>query len=221
MLVRPNLDLEPETSHNFNLGPRFELKRTPAGAIVLDVNLFYRHGDNLITPLITDKYITYQNIYRARTIGIENTASWELPGRWLRLDGSVTFQDKRNVSDEGAYRAFEGDRIPNRPWMFASWGAELRFRNIVTHTDRIEPFYTGRYVHDFYRNWESQGLTAYKQVIPSQVTHNVGVSYILRGGGTTVTTTFEVQNVTDERVYDVFGLQRPGRAYYLKMTGET
>ncbi|WP_394827847.1 TonB-dependent receptor plug domain-containing protein [Pendulispora albinea] len=220
VLVRPNMELEPERSHNFNLGPRLELRRTPIGDITTDVNFFFREGENLIARLITDKYITYQNIYRARTIGIENAAYWELPGRWLRLDGSFTLQDKRNVSDDGPFRAFNGDRIPDLQWMFGSWGAELRFRNIVTNTDRIEPFYTGRYVHEFYRGWESQGNPAYKQSVPKQITHNVGISYILRGGPATVTTTFEVQNVADERVYDVFGLQRPGRSFYLKMTGE-
>ncbi|WP_394846218.1 TonB-dependent receptor [Pendulispora brunnea] len=219
VLIRPNLDLQPETSHNFNLGPRVELKRTPVGSFVVDVNFFFRSGDNLITPLPSDKFITYQNVYRTRNYGIENAVSWDLPGRWLRLDGSFTFQNLRNVSTEGPFRAFDGDRIANRPWMYGSWGAELRFRNIVTPTDRIEPFYTGRYVHDFYRTWGSQGLTVYKDVIPSQITHNVGISYILAGPAT-VTTTFEVQNVTDERVFDVFGLQRPGRAYYLKMTGD-
>ena len=219
VLTRPNLELEPETSHNFNVGPRAEFKRTPVGSVVVDMNFFYRNGDNLITPLPTDKFITYQNVLRARTYGIENAASWELPGRWLRIDGSFTLQDQRNVSQDGPFVAFNGDRIPDRPWMFGSWGAELRFRNIVTPTDRIEPFYTGRYVHDFYRGWESQGLTAYKQVVPSQVTHNVGISYILAGPAT-VSTTFEVQNVTDEQVFDLFGLQRPGRSFYLKMTGD-
>ncbi|WP_394835710.1 TonB-dependent receptor [Pendulispora rubella] len=219
VLIRPNLELEPETSHNFNVGPRVEIKRSPVGSFVVDVNLFYREGDNLITPLLTDKFITYQNVYRARTYGLENGAQWDLPGRWLHLDGSFTFQEQRNVSKEGPFRAFDGDRIPSRPWMYGAWAAELRFYNIVTPSDSIKPFYTGRYVHDFYRSWESQGLTAYKQVIPAQVTHNVGISYILAGPAT-VTTTFEVQNIADAQVFDVFGLQRPGRAFYLKMTGD-
>jgi hypothetical protein len=37
---------------------------------------------------------------------------------------------------------------------------------------------------------------------------------------TRVTSTFEVQNVTDARVYDLFGVQRPGRAFFIKLTGE-
>ena len=32
--------------------------------------------------------------------------------------------------------------------------------------------------------------------------------------------TLEVDNLTDAKVFDNFGVQRPGRAFYLKITGE-
>ena len=32
--------------------------------------------------------------------------------------------------------------------------------------------------------------------------------------------TLEIDNVTDAKVFDNFGVQRPGRAFYLKLTGE-
>jgi hypothetical protein len=34
------------------------------------------------------------------------------------------------------------------------------------------------------------------------------------------TLTFEVDNLTDAKVFDNFGVQRPGRAFYLKLTGD-
>jgi hypothetical protein len=34
------------------------------------------------------------------------------------------------------------------------------------------------------------------------------------------TSTIEVSNLTDARLYDVFGVQRSGRAIYLKITGQ-
>ena len=83
----------------------------------------------------------------------------------------------------------------------------------------LEPFYAGRYVHPFYRGWESQGLREFKQVVPAQLTHGIGISYTLRKP-TPLTATLEIQNLTDARVYDVFGSQRPGRAFSFKVTGE-
>ena len=38
--------------------------------------------------------------------------------------------------------------------------------------------------------------------------------------GGTITTTVEIQNLADEPVYDYFGVQRPGRAFFLKTTAE-
>lgn len=219
-LVSANLQLEPEVSHNANVGPHFELRRTPVGEFTADVNGFWRDSDRLIVMLSSDRFFSYQNVFRARALGVEGSALWTSPGRWLSLDGSTTFQDVRNTGDEGAFKAFDGDRIPNRPWLFASWGARLRFPHVLTSSDELEPFYVGRYVHSFYRGWESQGVREFKQVVDAQLTHGVGLTYSVWNDLTRVASTFEVQNLTDARVYDYFGVQRPGRAFFIKLTAE-
>ncbi len=219
-LIHANLGLEPEISHNANLGPRFEWRRTGFGDLTVDVNGFLRDSDKLIVLLGNDRYYTYQNVYRSRGLGVENAVSWTSLGRYLGLDGTLTWQDVRNASDEGTFKGFKGDRIPNRPYLFASWAAHLRFANLPGPDDTVEPFYNGRYVHGFYRGWESQGLTKFKQVVDSQVTHNIGVSWTVNRTLARVTSTFEIDNVTDAKVYDNFGLQRPGRGYYVKVSGE-
>jgi hypothetical protein len=71
-------------------------------------------------------------------------------------------------------------------------------------------------VHSFFRGWESVGLRDQKQVIPSQLLHTLGVGYLVRGDRVHVSTTLEVSNLTDEPAFDFYGLQRPGRAFYLK-----
>lgn len=220
VLVLANLDLAPEVSHNVNLGPRVELRKTAIGDVVFDVNAFVRDSDRLIVLLGTDSFFTYQNVYRARNVGLENALSWTSPGRWLSLDGMLTWQDLRNASSEGPFADYDGDRIPNRPYLFGSWGARLRFQDVFDREDSLEPFYNGRYVHSFLRGWESQGLRQFKQSVDAQVTHNLGVSWTARRSPMRMTTTLEVDNVTDARVYDNFGVQRPGRAFYLKWAGD-
>jgi vitamin B12 transporter len=79
---------------------------------------------------------------------------------------------------------------------------------------------SSRYVHAFYRGWESQGLKQFKQVVDAQVTHNIGVSWLFDSEVALLTATVELDNLTDARVYDNFGVQRPGRAFYVKVTGE-
>lgn len=220
VLVLANLELAPETSHNANLGPQLDLHDTKAGDFWLDLNGFFRDSRDLIVLLGNDRFYAYDNVYRARSMGIENSARWTSPGRYLSLDAQVTYMSQRNVSDQGTFGDFEGDRIPNRPWLFAAWGGQLRFDGVLSKKDRVEPFYVGRYVHEFYRAWESVGLREFKQVVPSQISHGIGVTYGVRSGRRNAYGTFEVQNITDAKLYDAFGVQRPGRGFYLKLVGE-
>lgn len=220
VLIRANLELEPEISHNLNIGPRVEYEAAGFGAIAFEVNAFLRSTDRLIVLLGDDRFFTYQNVYEARGLGVENAFNWEAPGRYLTLDGMLTWQDVRNTSDEGTFGDFQGDRIPNRPYLFASWGARLRFASMPGARDVLEPFYIGRYTHGFFRGWESQGLRQFKQTVDAQVTHSAGISWTLVRAYGRLTTTFEVDNLTDAKLFDNFGVQRPGRAFYLKLSGE-
>jgi vitamin B12 transporter len=220
VLVLANLDLRPEVSHNANLGPRIEYRDATLGDWTLDVNGFLRDSDRLVVLLGNDRTSSYQNVYRARGLGIENAVNWLSPGRFVALDGMLTWQDVRNQSGAGAFAAFKGDRIPNRPYLFASWGVHLRFAGVPEASDSIEPFYSGRYVDHFFRGWESQGLREFKQVVDAQLTHDAGVSWTVDRYPRRVTATFEVDNFTDAKVFDNFGVQRPGRAFYFKGTGE-
>ena len=218
--ILANLELQPEVSHNGNLGPRLELTGTAAGDFSLDVNAFLRESDDLIVLLGNDRTFTYQNVYRARGLGVENALSWVAPRRYVSLDGMLTWQDVRNTASQGAFGDFNGDRIPNRPYLFASFGARLRFEQLLDSRDAVEPFYHGRYVHEFYRGWESIGARQSKQTVAAQLTHSAGVSWLVTRGSASVTSTLEVDNLTDAKVFDNVGVQRPGRAIHLKVTGE-
>jgi hypothetical protein len=146
--------------------------------------------------------------------------SWTAPNHLLTLDGNATYTDSRNVSDEGAFADFEGDRIPNRPYFTAAWSARFAFSDVGLEKSSLQPFYQGRYVNEFFRGWESQGLRQYKQIVPTQVSHDVGITYSFERSGYRWATTLECQNFTNELLYDDFGLQRPGRAFYFKLIGD-
>jgi TonB family protein len=220
MQIRPNLDLEPEVSHNANFGPRVDLMRTPAGDFTLEVNAFWRESDRFVVLLGNDRFFTYQNVYKARSRGLENAATWTAPNRLVSLDGNLTWLSLRNASSEGTFGSFEGDRIPNRPYLTASWGARLRFTGFPGGDDTLEPYYHGRYVHQFYRGWESQGIRELKQVVDAQWLHSAGITWAYNPSYGRFTTSLEVDNFTNARVFDNFGVARPGRGAFLKVTAE-
>ncbi|HSC88360.1 MAG TPA: ligand-gated channel protein, partial [Polyangiaceae bacterium] len=220
VFVQPNLELNPEVSHNFNLGPIYDAKHTATGDWVAFVNGGFRDSDNMIVLLGNDRYYTYQNVYRAVTLFGEGGTSWVSPGRYLALDAKFTANDSRNRSSEGTFADFEGDRIPNRPPLTASWAARLSFSQLFMQRDRLEPFYQGSFSSGFYRGWESQGLQAYKQRIEDQSWHDLGITYVVETDHTRISNTIEVQNFTDEVLYELYGRQRPGRAVYWKFVAD-
>ncbi|HVW24972.1 MAG TPA: TonB-dependent siderophore myxochelin receptor MxcH [Polyangiaceae bacterium] len=221
VLVSPNLSLEPEVSHNVNVGPRLELRRGRFGDVTVDINGFWRESQNLIVLLGSAQFMTYQNVYTARSRGVESAAAWSSPGRWITLDGSLTYLDLRNASSSGTFGKFDGDRVPNRPWLFASFGLRGRVARLPARiSGALEPFYAGRYVHSFLRGWESIGLADYQQKVPAQLSHDVGVTYGFTLEPARIGTTFEIDNVTNALLFDSYGAQRPGRAYYFKLTAD-
>jgi vitamin B12 transporter len=74
-------------------------------------------------------------------------------------------------------------------------------------------------VHAFPRGWESQATNATEKLtIPSQVTYGLALSYVLYGPKLRLGTTLEAQNLTDAKLFDFYGVQRPGRAFFAKWT---
>ncbi len=214
VLVESNTTLRPERSHNFNLGSRLELKRTRYGSFLFDMNAFLRESKDQIILIAGRQFTPYSNIADMRSLGIENALSWTAPKRLLTLDGTFTYQDFRNTSKSGPFAAMNGMRIPSRPYMFGSWGARLRFADLP---GALEPFYYGRYVHGFDRGW-AIGDEEYKISLAAQLSHDVGITYLATPEFGRFSCTFQVDNLADAQLFDVFGVQRQGRSFNLKFT---
>lgn len=221
MLVSESLGLKPEFSHNANLGVNVDEWTTVAGAWRASLLGFARWSDDLIALLAEKEYLRYVNIWEARALGVEAALGWTVPkGGWLSLDGRLTYQDLRNLSSAGRTAAGkEGDRIPNIPYLTSSGSARLHGKNLIVSNDVASLSWDVRYVHAFPRGWESQATNATEKLtIPSQVTYGLALSYVLYGPKLRLGTTLEAQNLTDAKLFDFYGVQRPGRAFFAKWT---
>ncbi|MFY0566290.1 TonB-dependent siderophore myxochelin receptor MxcH [Archangium lansingense] len=218
ILINENLGLNPETSHNLNLGLELESWRTSAGDFRANVTGFGRLADQLIVLIGRESFFTYQNVFAARSLGVAAAAGWTSPGQYLVLDGNVTWQDFRNVSNQGTFGSFEGQRIPNRPYLQAYGSARFQLKGLMRPDDELSLTWHSRYVHTFFRAWEGLGQKDLKQVVPSQLLHSLGLTYVIRNAPTTLSWTIDVQNLTDAPAFDFFGVQRPGRSLFAKLT---
>jgi len=217
--ILKNLELMPERSHNGNLEFRFQNASTAQSSWQIQSNFFIRKVNDLILLIpAVDRTSIYQNVFEANSMGVELSGKWTGFRDRLTVSLNTTYQDFYNSSREGAFETFYGDRIPNTPYYFANGSAAYSFRNTLKERDKLTVFWSGRYVHEFFRSWESAGLIQFKAVIPSQLTHNAGLTYKLPLKKQRLALTGEVQNLTNAKVFDFLGVQRPGRAFHVKLT---
>lgn len=220
-LVADNLRLEPETSQNVNLGAFVGRASSPLGVFHGKLSGGARRIESLVVLLSTGSYYQYANVLRARALSTEAGLVWSTRGEGLGLEGNVSYQDVRNTSTTGPGALFEGDRIPNQPFLQVSAVAHARIEGVLNAHDLLELSWDVRHVRRFFRGWESAGAgSSMKLEVPSQTVHAVALSHVSPNAAATLTNSFEVQNLTDAKVFDFYGAQRPGRSFHWKISLE-
>ncbi|MEM6895655.1 MAG: carboxypeptidase-like regulatory domain-containing protein [Bacteroidota bacterium] len=218
-LILENLELRPENSHNVNLQWEYANRETARVQWQLQGNFFLRRIDDLIFLLVSpDNFGSFQNVWSATSEGVELGGSIRNIIKGLTLSANTTYQEYRNTSETGPFQSFKGDRIPNTPYFFANGAAEYRFEDLFKEGDNLSTFWNLRYVEGFFLGWESAGLQQFKAEVPNQTIHAVGVTHRMNIKNIQNALTLEVQNLTNAKVFDLFGVQRPGRAFYIKST---
>ncbi|WP_146746545.1 TonB-dependent receptor [Sinomicrobium soli] len=218
-LTSKNLGLRPENSHNVNLQWLVESKILAKTAWQIQGNFFLRKVNDLIFLMTNSEgFGVYDNVWSATSQGIELGANIKEVVKGLSLSANGTYQSYFNTSDEGPFASFKDDRIPNTPYLFANGGAYYQLKNMVRTNGELSIFWNTRYVHPFYIGWESAGLPQYKAQTPKQFTHAIGATQKMKFKTVETALTLEMQNLTNAKVFDLYGVQRPGRALYLKLT---
>ena len=223
LMVIRNPELEAERSHNLNLELDLKSSEKAKTHWQLQNTFFFRQIDDLIIPLSTGDeevfYLIHLNVFESVSLGLETATNVKLPGERVAINVNTTYQNFYNSSRDGQFSNFYGDRIPNRPYLFVNGGLNYNFKNtLLLPNDRLNLFWNMRYVHEYFLSWESAGIRDFKALIPSQFLQNVGITYQLPLHKLKWALTVEMQNLTDARVFDFFGVQRPGRAFFVKLS---
>lgn len=218
-LTLANLDLIPETSHNGNVGLQLQRELSKLGRVSFEATGFLRRTDNMLVRLLAQDRVhtVYQNVFEVRTLGVDGSLTWESAARWLELQANATFQDQRNASDTGPFAPFAQERVPNRPWLFANASVTFRIPKLGADSAELSLSWFTRYVHAFLPGWEDTTQADDTNRVPSQLTHALSLLYSV-AGTYRVDLALDVTNLSNARVYDVLGVQRPGRAAYFKIT---
>ncbi|MEM9143367.1 MAG: TonB-dependent receptor, partial [Bacteroidota bacterium] len=193
--VSENVDLRPERSHNANLSANFRGNLGNKAYLNVELNAFLRYVEDFIQLLGTNDFFIHRNVENVTSSGLELSSQWSSPGKRLQIEANGTYISYINTAKTGPFTAFEGDRLPNRPYLFANASGSYAFKNLFSDGDGLRLFLNGRFVNKFFRSWESIGRQDTKQVIPSQFTQNSGLTYSTLFKNQRLSITAEVQNI--------------------------
>lgn len=217
-----DISLKPENSDNVNLNLSYN-ETFGKHSVYVEGGLIYRNTKDYIQRNISDlsggKYgATYVNHGRVEIKGYNISVRYGF-ANWVSVGGNFTQMNVRDnvktvTSGTNQESLTYGARMPNLPYQFANSDVTFYWRNLWKKGNTLSVTYDNLYMHSFPLYSEAVGSES-EFVVPTQFSHNLTLSYGIQNGRYNIS--FECRNLTNEKLYDNFSLQKAGRAFYGKV----
>lgn len=215
--IDPSFNLKAEKSNNFNAGlnlGNFEFKKHQVGLVT---TVFYRNTADMIrqgVPTQVSETYKFENLENVLAKGIDAELNYNYNQIIYYSAGASIFNARFNTEFDqngGKYYYYQ-KRLRNAPYFTANNNvrANIKIKKLL-----LALYYNFAYVHEFFRDWEGVGKNN-KPIIPTQIVHDLGIAYTLPNKK--ITLSFDAKNIFDRQVFDNWALQKPGRAFYGKIT---
>lgn len=221
--VTQSADLRPERSNNFNIGFNGGAYRLGPLALTGGATFFIRDTHDMIREGIVMSaladYTFYENIESILTRGFDSELTMRLWDR-LTLSGSFSlfvglFNTK--VDKNGMPHSYYGLPLKNEPSQKGNLNATYLLPNLLAEGDYLTLGANLNYVNRFSVDWIIHGdERENKAFVPQQNPLDLSLSYTMPGERFTLS--FDAKNVFNQQLFDNFALQKPGRAFYGKLT---
>lgn len=222
-----NPDILPERAINYNLGARYGAMEMGKHRLSLYGNIFWRNGyDKIIQQTRIDEVIDgreeqvediqvtqFVNLSKTQSIGYEAEVNYVFDDKINAMVNFSKFNSLFKVkSDEmGNPHSLYDKQIPNEPFFTVNGNVQYRLNNIIQKKSVVNLYYNVGYVAPFSTIWiESEWFTT-----PTQFAHDLGTSYRFPSGK--LVASLDCKNILNAELYDNFGVQKPGRAFYIKL----
>lgn len=218
-LLNPG-NVHAEKSFNANLGFNIGLFSYKKHGLKSNISFFYRDTEGMIRQAETpgnSGTSYYENLDDVLTTGFDAEITYTYANKFnLTLNISkfdVLFNTKYN--EKGEEYLYYRQQIRNEPSFKYNLSAAYYFEGVFLKKSKASVYYNINYVKGFRRNWSNVGLTNLDN-IPTQFSNDAGFMYSFPSQK--VTFGFDVKNIFNKQLYDNYGLQKPGRAFYGKIT---
>lgn len=219
--INPSYSLVPESGNNFNLGFTFGIFNLKNHQLFAEVNLFVRDINDLITrgvPRDTDDSFNFVNLGKIFSKGADAELKYNYQQK-LFLNFNISYNqalfnlEKDPIS--GLRYAHYKKRLRNQPYFTSNTNVSYRFQDLIQKNAKLSIDYNFNYTHEFFRDWEGLG-SVNKVTIPAQPLHDFGLVYTFPNHKWTLG--LNARNIFNTQVFDNFALQKPGRAFFGKVT---
>lgn len=219
--VLANPGISPEISDNYNAGFRLGTYQFNDHKLSLGTNVFWRNTKDRIMPR-ANELINNQEIELTQYINLGLSQS-------LGFEGELTYAHKDNLTvmfnfskfnslfkqefdpASGQKMTYYNKQIPNEPFYTMNGNIHYRLDNMIQKASQLNLFYNIGYVAPFSTVWPDSDWF----VTPAQYAQNLGMSYVFPSKKFILA--LDVKNIFNAEIYDNFGVQKPGRGFYLKL----
>jgi len=214
--VVANSSIDPESSNNYNLGFRFGNFNIKKHAFTISTNVFTRNiKDRIGLPIetslnIDDELIVYVNQGSGTSKGFDAQLNYSYNNNF-GLNFNISKFDLK-IENQG----IEID-VPNTPFFTMNGGLRYSFKNLIQKKSRLNAFYNVYFTDEFSFLTAQGSNTVGNEFfeVPRQLAQDIGLSYAFPNNKFVLS--FDIKNIFDEPVYDNLSVQKPGRAFYLKL----
>ncbi|WP_367379281.1 TonB-dependent receptor plug domain-containing protein [Nonlabens sp. MIC269] len=217
--IIPNLTVQPEISENVNLGFRLGKYTYKKHEISLSTNLFSRRIKDLIgLPANAeelgenDELVQFDNFNEeTNSRGFEAQVQYTYDNN-LGINFNVSKLRLKTQNRRG-----QTVDIPNTPLFTMNTAVRYSIKNFLQKKARLDLFYnhyfTDEFSYQLAQGSNVSGLDAF--LIPTQFVHDFGFSYAFPKQD--IVLSFDIKNIFNADAFDNRSVQKPGRAFYLKL----
>ena len=211
-------DIMPEEGDNLNLGilfDRFDFFGMPW--LKVEANYFHRDISNMIKLVPSNRASQYVNLGEIEVEGYEFEVKADITDQWYLYfnftDQELTDQQKYLIGTNSTPNPTYGLDVPNVPNQYANLGFEYKLLGLLRDDAMLKLFWETNWVDEYYYGWKLSRFQDRK--IDAQTSHTAGFEYSFQNDE--IILGFEVRNLTDEEITDVFNYPLMGRTYNLNL----
>lgn len=212
-----NNSLKPEQSDNLNVGLRFGPYKIDNHKFTVGGSGFWRNSKDKIVRQFSNRLnealqtSPAVNLGNAQSIGYEAALEYSYNSKLFVSMNMSKFNSlfKNKYDNNGNILPYYNQQLPNEPYFTVNGNVQYNFKNLVQKNSELNLYYNFGYVGEFYTTWLEIDKTT------AQFPHDLGLSYTFPDKKFIVS--FDAKNITDEQIYDNFAVQKPGRAFYMKL----